>query len=195
MRGKSAKKTPATQPSDDTVEIVTATPDGDKASDESGSASESEESTPEDWDQVSETELDVEADAAGVAEKGATVAAAGGVDPLLLPSVTKESSSDQKYNELRSAVVCVLGHVDTGKTKILDKIRRTNVQVRNRDLFRLSKLLHRSPVTLRLILKCLEHKADFSVFIEEFGSVKSSLNAFWSEFGHHTHWSYACLFH
>ncbi|KAF7998322.1 hypothetical protein HCN44_009720 [Aphidius gifuensis] len=39
-------------------------------------------------------------------------------------------SADKKrtLDNLRAAVVCVLGHVDTGKTKILDKLRRTNVQ-------------------------------------------------------------------
>nr|XP_033338686.1 eukaryotic translation initiation factor 5B [Megalopta genalis] len=39
-----------------------------------------------------------------------------------------EAEKRKSLENLRAAVVCVLGHVDTGKTKILDKLRRTNVQ-------------------------------------------------------------------
>ncbi len=41
----------------------------------------------------------------------------------------KETAEKNKDPDvLRAPVVCVLGHVDTGKTKILDKLRRTHVQ-------------------------------------------------------------------
>ncbi|XP_033114033.1 eukaryotic translation initiation factor 5B-like [Anneissia japonica] len=40
----------------------------------------------------------------------------------------EEAEMEKSVDKLRCPVVCVLGHVDTGKTKILDKIRHTNVQ-------------------------------------------------------------------